>query len=450
MKLQLLKLLDLARASYWFVPTFMAMMAIGLSFAWVALDRRYQAEIIATLGWTYVRGPEGARAILSTIASSMMGVAGVTFSITIVALQLASSQFGPRLLRNFMGDTGNQIVLGTFISTFIYCLMVLRTIQELDTNEFVPNLAITFAVVLALASLGVLIYFIHHAAASIQAENIIAEVGQELEKDIQRLFPAKLGQENPYPRDRPITELPTEAGYPIAAPKSGYLQMVDNQALMKLAQEHQLLLRLKFHPGRFMVAGIPLVVVWPPGRMHPDLEKKISKAFILGRQRTEHQDVEFAINQLVEVALRALSPSINDPFTAIRCIDQLSAALSSLAQRQFPSPYRYDQHQKLRVIAYPLTFSDVVDAAFNQIRQQGCSQVVISIRLLEAIALIASQTDDQSHRQILQHHAEMIWRASQPLPEESDRQKLEVRYQTTLGCLAPRTAQALVAPHLPD
>ncbi len=152
-----------------------------------------QYDWVDKLGWIYTRGPDGARAVLSTIAGSMITVAGVVFSVTIVALSLASNQFGPRLLRNFMRDRGNQIVLGTFVATYLYCLLVMRTVQGMDGSQFVPHLSVTVAILMAVASLGVLIYFIHHVAVSIQAPELIANVAHELHEAIDRLFPEELG-----------------------------------------------------------------------------------------------------------------------------------------------------------------------------------------------------------------------------------------------------------------
>ena len=172
------------RTTYWAVPSVMALTALALSVGMIQLDRTLTPKLLGTLSWVYTGGPEGARAVLSTIAGSMITVAGVTFSITIVALTLASQQFGPRLLRSFLRDLGNQIVLGTFVSTFVYCLLVLRTVRGNDDAQFVPHLAVTLGVVLAMLSLGVLIFFIHHVSTSIQASQIIASVAADLEASI--------------------------------------------------------------------------------------------------------------------------------------------------------------------------------------------------------------------------------------------------------------------------
>ncbi|MBW4515868.1 MAG: DUF2254 domain-containing protein [Timaviella obliquedivisa GSE-PSE-MK23-08B] len=434
------KFWDSLHSSFWFVPTLMVVLSIAFSFVTIAVDQRLETNVIEKLGWAYSLGPNGSRAILSAIASSMMSVATTAFSITIVALQLASSQFGPRLLRNFMQDTGNQVVLGTFISTFVYSLMVLRTINGVEENEFVPHLSVTCGIGLAIASIGVLIYFIHHSASSIQVDQVIKKVGQELDEAIDRLFPEKIGRSVSKQRqDMTLANIPAnfdKIARPIKAATSGYIQAIDDEQLMKIATENNVLLRLQHRPGHFIIQGHELTRVFPDEKVNKQLTDQINDAFILGSQRTAQQDIEFSIDQLVEIAVRALSPGINDPFTAIRCIDQLNAALCHFAQQEIPSPYRHDDHDQLRIIAEPIAFADVTDAAFNQIRQYGQSSVAVTMRLLEAIATIASCTHRTTDRTTLLRHAKMIERGSQEgISEELDRNDIKGRYLTAVKAI---------------
>jgi uncharacterized membrane protein len=340
------KLWDSLHSSYWFLPTIFTLLAIALAFTMLWLDRAGYYESLEW-GWIYTGGANGAREVLSAVSSSTIGIAATAFSITIVALQLAASNFGPRLLRNFMQDTGNQIVLGTFIGTFIYSLLILRTIRGDgdDYDSFVPQLSVTVGLLLAIASIGVLIYFIHHASTIIQVSHVIAETYTDLDRAIDRLFPEKIGQGKSQLK-QPVEKLPADFDsnvYQVKAKSNGYLQAIDNEELMKLACESDLLLHLNYRPGKFIVKGSELMMVYPRERVTRKLVKKLNDAFILGKERTEQQDIEFPIEQLVEIALRAISPAVNDPFTAIRCIDRLGAGLSRLAQRNFPSPYRYDE-----------------------------------------------------------------------------------------------------------
>lgn len=337
-----------------------------------------------------------------------------------------------------MRDTGNQIVLGTFIATFIYCLLVLRTIHGEDYNVFVPQISVTVGIVLAIASIGVLIYFIHHASTIIQASHVISQVSADLHDAINRLFPEQVGYSMSESK-RQVGEIPANfdlEAYPIKAIGSGYIQAIDDEKLLKIASQHNLLLRLNYRPGKFVVKNSDLVMVFPLKRVNQKLSKQINDAFILGNERTEQQDVEFPINQLVEIALRAISPAVNDPFTAIRCIDRLSAGLSHLAQRNIPSPYRYDEDNNLRVIAEGVTFAGLTDAAFNQIRQYSTSDVAVTIRLLEAIAAISPYTRNNKERAALLRHANMIQRGSHDgVSEELDRKDIEERYQTVIKAI---------------
>ena len=258
--IRLLAIWDRLHTSFWFLPTLMTIAAIGLSFALVAIDGMVKDEVYRQISWVYLFGPEGARAILSAIASSMITVAGLTFSITMLTLQLASSQFGPRLLRNFMSDRGNQIVLGTFISTFVYCLLVLRTIKGVEGSSFVPHVSVAIGVVLALASLAVLIYFIHHTAHSIRIELVLARLAEETHEAIDRLYPEKLGNDAAPAQEGPDAFPPDgTTACTLLADRSGYVQFVDAETLMSLAGEHDLVVRVGVLPGTFVTPATALL-----------------------------------------------------------------------------------------------------------------------------------------------------------------------------------------------
>jgi uncharacterized membrane protein len=413
----------------------MAGVAMVLAFATVALDERVTDWLTLNWGWTFTGGAEGASSLLGAIAGSMITIAGVVFSMTLVALSLASSQLGPRLLRNFMRDTTTQIVLGTFVATFLYCLLVLRTIRRADEIAFVPHLSVSLGVLLAVSSVGVLIYFIHHVSVSIQANEIVARVGTELIEGIERLFPENIGRGAPRiptgPPDAGFLDTLSREARPVGSAVDGYLQFVDGNALMALAMQEDVVIRLERRPGHYVVAARPLALVWPGSRVTDQLKDRINSAFALGNQRTSVQDIDFAVNQLVEIAIRALSPGVNDPFTAMTCVDHLGSALCRLAQRDMPSPYRHDSQDQLRLITPVFTFPDVTDAAFNQIRQYGRTSTAVAIRLLETIAEVARSVHRPEDRAALLRHAKMITRGARGgLLEDEDRQEVEERYQT--------------------
>ncbi len=432
------------RASYWFIPTAMVAIAVAVSAASASVDRTIDQVWLQPLAGIYPGGPAEASTLLSTIAGSMITVAGVTFSITIVTLSLASSQFGPRLLRSFMRDTGTQVVLGAFVAIFVYSILVFHAIDSTDSRTFVPRISVTIALLMAVGGLGVLIYFIHHVSSSIQAENVIASVGRDLDQAIDALFPGEGGTARPAPVPPGAASAPRgldRPGHPIPAAQTGYLQAVDDDALMKLARRRDLVLRLLYRPGDFVVGDSDLVIVWPGDAADEEVINRIEEAFIIGAARLRLQDVEFAVDQLVEIAVRALSPGINDPFTAISCVDRLGGSLARLAERDIPPAHRYDEHGSLRMINDAVTFAGIVDAAFNQIRQNGRSSAPISMRLLESIAIIAARAQTSEQRDALRRQADMIWSGcTEVLPMEEDREDLERRYRLVLAALGKHSS----------
>jgi uncharacterized membrane protein len=416
----------------------MAIIAIGLSVAMTHVDEVLTPKLIGTLSWVYTGGPEGARAVLSTIAGSMITVAGVTFSITIVALTLASQQFGPRLLRSFLRDLGNQIVLGTFVSTFIYCLLVLRTVRGNDDAQFVPHLAVTLGVLLAMISLGVLIFFIHHVSTSIQASQIIANVAEDLEGAVVRLFPEKVSHARA-PLTANTAALPDDFDrhvYPVPATSNGYVQAVDGSALLTLATKHDVVVRIDAEAGCFVRHGTTLATIWPEATANDALCESIRATFIVGSARTPTQDVQFFLEQLVELAVRALSPGINDPGTARMCLDRLGQTLCQMATREMPDSCRYADDGQLRVIARPVAFENMVATAFDEIRRYGRSSVSVTVHLLDVIRDIAGCVTREPDRVALSTHAGIIVRDSREAAlGDADRTRIEESHRAAIAAL---------------
>ncbi len=422
------------RSSYWFIPSVMAILALVLSSLLVGLDLYNAEHRLINLSWINLTGAAGSRAILSTVASSMITVTGIVFSITIVTLSLTSQQFGPRLLQNFMRDRSNQLVLGTVTSTYIYCLLVLRMVSESPDYSIVPHISIMVGVLLAVLCVAMLIYFIHHIAESIQVTTIIAGVSQALLACIDSLFPERVSEALADPETDFVLGdlLPADFDQnvrPVPALVSGYLKSVDLRGLRELAEEKDLIIHLGQRVGHFIVAGAPLGGIWPGEALEEDLVKAMNRCFLIGHKRSTEQDVEFLINELSEIAARALSPGVNDPFTAISCIDHLGMALCDLAQRVFPPRLYKDQNNRVRVIDFPVTFEHIVDTAFNLIRQYGRGHAAVTIRLLESIRVILPFTSYPGQREALLRQAGMIERGSQDvIPEPADRQAIHERY----------------------
>ncbi len=411
MKARLLQLTDVLRHSYWFVPALMTLGAVLLAGGTIALDARVGPTWIDAVPWLYATHPGGARLLLSAIGGSMITVAGTVFSVTIAAVVYASGQYGPRLLSNFMSDRGNQVTLGTFIATYIYCLLVLRTIRSADESgsgvDFVPNVALLGGVVLALCSIAVLIYFIHHVPSRIHINSVIEDVGRKLLTAIEHRFPRFIGSAPgatdgdspsvPAAFARGATEAPPPLGHADAT-DTGYIQLLDDAAIMATAREHDLVLRLLYQPGDFVRTGRRLVEAWPAERCDEDTARLLSEAWAIGARRSAVQDLRFLLDELVEIAARALSPGVNDPFTAITCLDWLGAAASSLAGRDLPSHLRTDEDGALRVIAHPVTFESLVDRGFGALIQYCAGDMVASLAYLRTIGEISLDCEAPARR----------------------------------------------------
>ncbi len=429
MKTKLLNLWYSLYSNFWFAPLVLSCLALGLYFGMIQLDRTLKEEFLRQLGWAYSGGADGARAVLSAIAGSMITVAGVVFSITIVVLQLASSQFGPRLIREFMRDRGNQLVLGTFVATFIYCVLVLRSVRGGTDASFVPGISVTVGVLLSLVSLGVLIYFIHHIARSIQVDNVIAAVAGDLHHTIDRLIPS----EPPEAAQVAASSEPFAAGAAaIESVADGYLQAIDFDSLVGLCGERNLLVQISRRPGEFVFPGGLLAKVWPEAEVDDATAEAIRGTFILGGQRTPTQDLDFIISQLVEIAVRALSPGINDPTTAMQCIDRLGAGLCRIGTRPPPSAYRFDEGHQLRVVAPVESFGHAVGNSLDQIREHSRGNVAVTLHLLHTLAVIARSARRGEDRAALRAQAEKILRgARESLPIE-DREQMEAEYRQVI------------------
>ncbi|MFW6075884.1 MAG: DUF2254 domain-containing protein [Chloroflexota bacterium] len=421
MRTRLQSIWDGLRSSYWFIPTLMAIFAVAMSLLAREIDQRYPETIETILPESAMAGPDGAREMLSTIAGSTITVAGVAFSILIVALSNASSQFGPRILRIYMQDTGSQIVLGTFTSTFLYCLVVLRTVRGTEDDQFVPHLSVTVGLVLALAGIGVLIYFLHHSASLIHISNITARIGTELQDSISTVFPEEIGEplETTVEIDdidlegAAISEyLPPDEAMTVSGSDSGYIQAIEQERILDVAVKHDLIIQIVSRPGMFVVPGAIYAQFWTRGE-HGEGEQisaAVRKAFIIGAQRTSIQEIEIFFDELIEIALRALSPSINDPYTAMTVVDWLSGALSTMVRRTPPSPFRYDRQGTLRVIAEPRTSIEFIDRVFDQIRDSAISHPMVLLGLLEMAIVVATRTSNAQQREALSRQAGIIAR----------------------------------------
>lgn len=427
MKATLVTFWTTVRDSYWFVPSLMAVGAIGLSFVATAIDLSIGSKWLEDIGWLYANGPAGARAVLSTVAGSMITVAGVTFSMTILSISYATAQVGPRLLNNFMRDKVNQFTLGVFISTFLYCLMVLRTVRNAETARpdpgenielmaaFVPHVSIIVGLLMAIMSAGVLIFFIHHVAESIHISNIVAGVGRDLENDIDQQFPSKVGSPRNEKSQRDSSASLPDSFYDDArqlkSPRTGYVEFVDADGLLRIATEHDLLIRLRHRAGDFITPNSVLLLAAPVDNVTDEIAAQMEAAFVCGSQRTATQNLSFVINQLVEVAMRALSPGVNDPFTAMNCMDWLQAGLEKLVDRALPDAHRYDDNQQLRLVAEPEDFVSFTALVFDQLAPYVAPDRNAAVHMMEMLGTLAAKTSVESRRRELLKHGEVLRKA---------------------------------------
>ncbi len=314
-----------------------------------------------------------------------------------------------------MKDLGNQFVLGTYISTFIYCPFIIQAIRSTDDLDFIPRLSIAFAMLLAILGLGVLIFFFHYISASIQADYVIADAYRDLQRAIDRSFPesVEISDKKKFSRNTLLTinEESHSNVQQITSFKSGYLQAVDYEGLVAIAQKEDLIIELKLMPGDFQMMGSNILTV-KAAQANLDIGTRLNSYVIVGKQKTSDQDLEYSIDQLVEIAVRALSPGINDPTTAITCIDHLSSALSIIALRQFPPNIYMDNEEQLRVIAKPFSFTGMFNTAFDQIRQNGSSTEAICIRLLQVFEKMGQILITDEQKETLTIHAKMVHNAS--------------------------------------
>ena len=421
-------------SSFWFLPTLIVIGSIVLALALIAVDSAGSEQWSARWPGLFGVGADGARGMLSTIAGSMMTVVGVTFSMVLMTLALASNQYTSRILRNFMSDRVTQIVLGVFAGIFAYCLIVLRTIRGGEDGLFVPGLAVSFSVVLAMGGIGVLIFFIHHISASILASNIIASVADETMQVVDRLLPEKQGdgwvdEDDVYPTP---PSLPEQIWKAVPARGNGYIQSVDNAALLRLACENKTIVRMEHAIGDFVVRGAALASLAldkPPGK---EISKALQAAYGIDRHRTVTQDVAFGIRQIVDIALKALSPGINDTTTAVMCVDYLTAILARLAPRPIPSPHHWVEGE-LRVIAKDPNFESLLNTAFDQIRCSAKGNVAILLRILEALQVLAGlTTGPRRRRAIFAQMQKVAELAARSVDSAHDREKFEA-HQKDLG-----------------
>jgi uncharacterized membrane protein len=408
--------------------------AVLLFVATFAIDVAAYHGNLALPTWIRTGNADAERQVLIAIAAAVITVIGVVFSVTILALTLASQQFGPRMMRNFVRDVGNQVTLGVFVATFVYAVLALVTINSLSPR-FVPYLSTSVAEALLLVDLLVLIYFIHHIAKSIQLPEVIAGIADDLMRSIDAEFPVEVGAAAEHRDVRHTGKSLAELGHLLEAhgaevpsQVSGYIQYVGYAQLIDIATRTDSVVRLEHRPGHFLATGRALATVWPRGAAS-EVALALSRAHVTGPHRTLVQDPVFAIDQLVEIAIRALSSAVNDTFTALTCIDWLSAGLGRVSGRVLDEGVYRDSSGHVRLIESDPSYARMVNRAFDKIRQAAQGMPAVLIRLVDSIGSIMLDTVGPAQRAVLQRQADMVLRlAEQTVREPNDLEEIRARH----------------------
>lgn len=426
--------LDAISGAFWALPAAVVVALAGLGAFTVHLQQVGALPDWLPSEWVYGGGETGARGLLGAIASSTISVAGTIFSITIAALTLASSQMGPRLLRNFMRDRGNQFTLGVLLGTFVYALMVLRSVRS-GEDEFVPSLGVSVGLGLSALCVATLIYFVHHVASRINVETVIGLVHADIDAALHQLVDAAKSNTA---RD----DIDWSHAAEVVAPSSGYLEQLDTAALAAWAAEHRTQIRLLHRIGDYVMPGAVLALATPPVE---GLHRALQHSTVIGRTAAGQSDPTFAVRQLVEVALRALSPGVNDPLTAMAVLDRLGASLASLAGRPLPSGVVL--HNALPALVTPaLSYEELVEAMFKMIRQSAGNAPAVLVRLVDILAAVAEVERNDARLNGLRRQVDAaLEQGRRDLTHSGDLAELETAVRSFLAAAAPKPERVRLA-----
>jgi uncharacterized membrane protein len=432
---------EVLRTNLWLVPAAEVVGAAILFVVTYSLDRAAYDGQFRVPGWAISGGPDVARTVLTAIAAAVITVVGVVFSIVIVALTLTSTQFGPRMLRNFIRDRGTQLTLGTFVATFVYAVLTLGSVGQGSHGAFVPHISVTMTLVLMLADLAVLIYFLHHIAFQIQLPQVIAGIAEDLQNAIELQAGDQSDGADAELAAMLIENMDGQGGV-VTAPRSGYLQYLEHHTLIVIATEVDAVIHVLFRPGHFIVQGQEYATVWP-AEAAVSVTRELAGAHVTGPYRTLAQDVSFGMDQLVEICIRALSAAVNDTFTALTSVDWIGDSLCKVTGRWQPTRVYRDSRGAVRVITTETTWERLVQRAFEKIRQASGGMPAVMIRQLDALAKIMERTTTAADRRVLLDQAAMIERLSaSTVDEPADRADVSRAYQEVVAVSQASAAAA--------
>lgn len=410
--------------SLWFVPSFMVLGSIALAFALIEAEGAVGGELAQHYPRLFGAGAEGSREMLSAIAGSMITVAGVVFSVTLVALSLAASQYSPRVLRTFMSDKPTQVVLGVFVSVFAYCLIVLRTIRAEQEGSFVPSLAVLGGIAFALVAIGFLVFYIHHLATAMEVSTIITRISEGTLRTISQVCPQLLGEPSDGERQTTGETGRVREWTPVLARRSGYIVSVDYDGLVNYAKSRHRVLCMERAIGDFVVDGQVLAMLGGDEPLDDAATDELNALYSTDRQRTLEQDPGFGIQQIVDIAVRALSPGINDETTAIMCIDRLTEILLQLARRRLGPHWCREGRRPMVRTAAP-DFAELARLCIDSIR--GCAEGKprVLLRLVHLVEQSASFVNQQDRAAVLHAYLDKIVdTAERTIPTVQDRSEI--------------------------
>ncbi len=406
---------DRLKVSFWFASVVMALIAILLAWVMYWVDNLIPNEALQNSRFVLSGTVGELRASLLSIATTVLTTAGVVFTLLTLPLSTVAAQYGSRLLRLFLGDRTTQLVLGMFVATFVYSIAGALSIPPASVEVEAPQLTATVGLYLMLATFATLILLVQHISTMLQAPNIAAAAGAELLEAVN----AEITEEvtsggdraisiaSQTGQDAPDTLLET-GGYPVHVRKAGYIQYVDPETLLTLAHEENLVIRLLRKPGQYVWPGAVVALIWPVDRVDERLAEQICRAFQIGNGRTPTQDVEYAVKQLTEMSVRAMSPAINDPFTAMTCLDHIGDGLVKFSQQGEKGSHYHDRDGKLRLVLEPVTFGELLSAAFDMLRHASCDNASVLLHMLEVIDLVGAEAKSPEARQQLLRHVNLI------------------------------------------
>lgn len=419
---------DNLRVSFWFAPAIMALIAVPLAWLLYGLDRQIPNELLQSSRLVISGSPGELRAMLVSIATTVLATAGVVFTLLTLPLSTVAAQYGSRLLRVFLGDRTTQAVLGMFVGAFVYCVAAATAILPADMEPDGPQLTATVGLFLMIITFGTLILLVQHISIMLQAPNIAAAAGADLLNvvGVENRYEVSTDDNQPQvDKAMQIGMMETEA-YPIRAREVGYIQTLDPDILLTLAREKDLVISLVAKPGDFVWEGGLVAQVWPTSRFNEQLERQLYRAIRIGNQRTPTQDIECAVNRLVEMAVRAMSPAINDPFTAMTCLDHIGNGLALFAKQGGENLNTYDREGQLRLVFEPFSFEELLIAAFDMLRHASCDNAAVLLHMLAVIDAIGKDVKSPEMRLQLRRHVLLIQSESRAgALIEADRQRID-------------------------